>query len=259
LKYSMPYYVAVFAAFAACSSSADDESSSQWGLGLAGVVSDNPYAGRGIRYRPFPLITYDSDRLFFEGITAGVHLLDTSALELDFIVEANFDGVDAEDFGARELAANGIDRGLLADRKDSADAGFDVSLSGSYGELKFQALADVLDASGGYEVSASYGYPFALSQRMVLTPSIGAKWQSADRADYYYGILDEEAARGVTNYRPGSVVIPEVGLDLKYSLADRWLLLGNVKYRALPGKVEDSPLLDSGQSVRFFIGVLRAF
>lgn len=258
LKYSMPYCVAVLAAFAACDASAD-ESSSHWGLGLGAIASDNPYAGRSTRYRPFPLITYDSDRLFFQGITAGVHLLDTGALEIDLIAEANLDGIDAEDFGAGELAANGIDRALLEDRKDSADAGFDVSFSGRYGELKFQALADVLDASGGYEASASYGYPFALSPQLELTPTIGAKWLSTDRADYYYGILDEEIARGVPSYRPGSVVIPEVGIDLKYSLAGRWMLLGNVKYRALPDKVEQSPLLDSGQSFRVFIGVLRAF
>lgn len=258
MKYSIPYYVAVVAAFAACGASAD-ETSSQWGLGLGAVVSDNPYAGRSTRYRPFPLITYDSERLFFQGITAGVHLLDTSALEIDLIAEANLDGMDAEDFGARELARNGIDRALLEDRKDSADVGFEVSFSGRYGELEFQALADVLDASGGYEASVSYGYPLALSRDLVLTPSVGAKWLSADRSDYYYGILDEEVARGVRSYRPGSVVIPEVGVELQYSLADRWVLLGNAKYRALPGKVEDSPLLDSGQSVRLFIGVLRAF
>jgi outer membrane scaffolding protein for murein synthesis (MipA/OmpV family) len=81
-----------------------EEGSSQWGLGLGAVASDNPYAGRGIRYTPFPLITYDSSRLFFQGMTAGVHLLDTSALEIDLIAEANFDGIDAEDFGASELA-----------------------------------------------------------------------------------------------------------------------------------------------------------
>jgi outer membrane protein len=258
LKYSTPYYVAVFAAFAACSASAE-QSSSHWGLGLGAIASDNPYAGRDPRYTPFPLITYDSERLFFAGITAGVHLLDTSALEIDLIAEPNFDGIDAEDFGARELAQNGIDRALLSDRKDSADVGFDVSFEGGYGELKFQALADVLDASGGYEVNASYGYPFALGERLVLTPSVGAKWLSSDRADYSYGILDEEIARGVSRYRVGAVVIPEAGIDLQYRFDDRWLLLGNLKYRALPGKVEDSPLLDSGQSLRLFFGVLRKF
>jgi outer membrane protein len=186
-------------------------------------------------------------------------MLDTSALEIDLIVEANLDGIDAEDLGARELAANGVDRALLEDRKDSADAGFDVSFESRFGEVKLQALADVLDASGGYEVSASYGYPLMLGKRLVLTPSVGAKWLSADRADYYYGILDEEVARGVLGYRPGSVVIPEVGIDLQYRFSERWLMLSNLKYRALPNEVEDSPLLDSGQSIRFFIGVLRAF
>src|SRR5687768_12459715 len=250
--------VAVFAALAACSASAE-ESSSRWGLGLGAVASDNPYAGRSTRYRPFPLVVYDSERLFFEGITGGVHLLDTSALEIDLIVEANLDGIDAEDLGARELAANGVDRALLEDRKDSADAGFDVSFDSRFGELKLQALADVLDASGGYEVSASYGYPFSLGKHLVLTPSVGAKWLSADRADYYYGILDEEIARGVPSYRVGSVVIPEAGLDLQYRFSERWLMLGNLKYRVLPNEVENSPLLDSGQSIRFFIGVLRSF
>ena len=258
MKYSMPCYVAVLTILTACSASAE-ESSSQWGLGLGAIVSENPYAGRGTRYTPVPLITYDSERFFFEGIGGGIHLLDTSGLEIDIIAEANFDGFDAEDFGARELADNGIDRELLEDRDDSLDAGFDVSFESRYGEIKVQALADVLDASGGYEVSASYGYPLSLGKSWVLTPSIGAKWLSADRADYYYGILDEEIARGVSSYRPGSAVIPEAGLDLKYSFADRWLLLSSVKYRALPSKLEDSPLLDSGRSMRLFIGVLRAF
>ncbi|WP_129774378.1 MipA/OmpV family protein [Peristeroidobacter soli] len=236
-----------------------EEDSSRWGLGLGAVASDNPYAGRGVRYTPFPLITYESPRLFFQGITGGVHLLDTRALEIDLIVAPNFDGIDADDFGASRLARNGIDRSLLADRKDSADAGFEVGFSGRYGELKFQALADVLGASGGYEASVSYGYPVQLGQSIVLTPSLGATWLSADRSDYYYGILDEEVARGVRGYRPGTAVIPEVGLDLQYGFADRWVLMSGLKYRALPGKLEDSPLLESGQSLRLFIGVLRAF
>lgn len=262
MKHITSHSLAVLATLVACGASAEEdtaERSSRWGLGLGAIASDNPYAGRGVRYTPIPLITYDSNRFFFEGISAGIHVLDTSALEIDLIVEANFDGIDADQFGARELAENGIDRDLLSDRKDSADAGFDVSFEGRFGELKFQARADVLDASGGYEVSASYGYPFPLSERLVLTPSIGAKWQSADRADYYYGILDEEVGRGVRNYRPGDVVIPEVGLDLTYSLSPRWLLLGNITYRSLPDELKDSPLLDSDQSMRFFIGVLRAF
>lgn len=262
MNYSTSHSLAVLAAFAAFSVSADESTSqqtSQWGLGLGAIASDNPYAGRGTRYTPFPLITYDSNRLFFEGITAGVHVLDTSALEIDLIVEANFDGIDADQFGVAELAENGIDRDLLSDRKDSADAGFEVSFAGRFGELKAHAVTDVLDASGGPELSVSYGYPLSLGTRLSLTPTVGVTWLSADRADYNYGILDEEVARGVRNYRPGDVVIPELSIDMHYSLSERWLLLGNVKYKSLPSELERSPLLDSDRSIRLFIGVLWAF
>lgn len=262
MKHFTSHSLAALAALVALSASAEESTSqqtSQWGLGLGAIASDNPYAGRGARYTPFPLIVYDSNRLFFEGITGGVHLLDTSALEIDLIVEANFDGIDADKFGARELARNGIDRDLLSDRKDSADAGFDATFEGRFGELKLHAVADVLDASGGYEASVSYGYPVSLSPRLTLTPSVGATWLSADRADYNYGILDEEVARGVPDYRPGSVVIPEVSVDLRYRFSDRWLLMGNAKFKSLPSELERSPLLDSDQSVRLFIGVLRTF
>jgi outer membrane protein len=253
---------AVLSTWAAFSATADDEApqqSSQWGLGLGAIASDNPYAGRGTRYTPFPLIIYDSNRLFFEGITAGVHVLDTSALQIDLVLDANFDGIDADQFGGQELAENGIDRNLLSDRKDSADAGFDVSFEGRYGELKLHAVTDVLDASGGPEVSVSYGYPLALGSRLTLTPSIGATWLSADRADYYYGILDKEVARGLANYRPGDVIIPELSVDMRYSLSERWLLMGNVGYKSLPSELERSPLLDSDRSIQLFIGVMRAF
>jgi outer membrane protein len=262
LKHSTSYSLAVLTTLVAFSASADESKSqhtSGWGLGLGTLASDNPYAGRSTRYTPFPLITYESDRLFFEGVTAGVHVLNTGALGIDLIAEGNFDGIDAERFGVRELAAKGIDRNLLEDRKDSVDAGFDVNFAGSLGELKLHAVADVLNASGGYEVNASYGYPLPLGSHLTLMPTIGVSWQSAERTNYYYGILDKEAARGVRNYRPGDVVIPEVGLDMTYSVSERWLLLGNVKYKTLPDALERSPLLDSDRSIQLFIGVLRAF
>jgi outer membrane protein len=246
-------------AFNASADESKSQHTSRWGLGLGTIASDNPYAGRRARYTPFPLITYESDLLFFEGVTAGVHMLDTGALDIDLIAEGNFDGIDAARFGVRELAAKGIDRDLLEDRKDSVDVGFDVNFAGSLGELKLHAVADALNARGGYEVNASYGYPLPLSSHLTLMPTIGVSWQSAKRADYYYGILDEEVARGVRNYRPGDVVIPEVGFDMTYSLSERWLLLGNVKYEALPDALERSPLLDSDRSIQLFIGVLRAF
>lgn len=237
----------------------DDDDGSRWGLGIGAVASANPYAGRGNRFIPLPLVTYDSERFFFRGITGGVHLFDNDLLSLDVIVQGDFDGIDADDFGRRELALNGIDRDLLDDRDDSIEAGFEIGLSGRFGEFDLELTTDVLDASGGYRAIAEYGYPIQIGERMTLTPNVGVSWLSADRADYYYGTLDTEVARGVAQYRPGSATIPRAGIDVEYLFSDKWLLLGGVSYERLPSKLADSPLLEKDYSARFMIGVVRAF
>src|SRR5690606_28488376 len=128
----------------------DGQDGSRWGLGLGAAASGNSYAGRGIRYMPLPIVTYDSERFYFFGVTGGVHLFDNDLLQVDAFVQGDFDGIDAKDFGRRELALNGIDRDLLDDRDDSVEAGFSIGLSGRYGELELELAMDVLDASGGY-------------------------------------------------------------------------------------------------------------
>lgn len=235
----------------------DDDSS--WGLGVAAVVSEDPYAGRGTRYQPLPIVSYDSERLFFRGISGGLHLFENDLLSIDLIAQGDFDGIDADDFGRRELALNGIDRDLLEDRDDSVEAGFAIGLSGRFGEFDLEVVADVLDASGGFRASAEYGYPIRIGERATVTPTVGVSWWSADRADYYYGTLDAEIARGVIEYRPGSAAIPSVGLELEYNFSGKWLLLGSVSYESLPTKLSDSPLLELDHSTRLMIGVVRAF
>lgn len=258
LKYSVMSSVALCATFATASASADDDTP-RWGLGLGAIVSDNPYAGRGTRFTPLPVITYEGERFFFRGITGGIHLFDNDTLSVDAIVQGDFGGFDAEDFGRAELALNGIDRDLLEDRDDTVQAGFRVGLDGKFGELELELVSDVLDASGGYEASLEYGYPIEITPRLTLTPSVGVTWLSEDTANYYYGTLDSEIARGVVRYQPGSATVPEVGLELEYRLGDRWMVLGNVTYKSLPNKLSDSPLLDSDRSARMMIGVIRAF
>jgi outer membrane protein len=230
-------------AFADSPALADDHAP-RWGLGAGAVASANPYAGRGTRYIPLPIITYDSERWFFRGVTGGLHLFDDDLMSIDLIAQGDFDGIDADDFGRRELALNGINRDLLEDRDDSIEAGVDIGLQGRFGELSLQMTSDVLDASGGYRASVEYGYPIRLGERATITPTLGLSWLSADRADYYYGTLDTEVARGVSKYRPGSAVIPKVGLDLEYAFADKWLVLGSLSYESLPTKLGDRPLDD---------------
>jgi MipA family protein len=64
--------------------------SSRWGLGLGAVASDSPYAGEGIRVVPVPLISYEGEKFFFQGIRAGWQFVDNDTFELAAIAQFRF-------------------------------------------------------------------------------------------------------------------------------------------------------------------------
>lgn len=231
----------------------------RWTIGPAVSATDSPYAGEGLRIRPFPLVTYQGERFYWWGVTLGVHLLKTERFTLDAIVSGRFDGFDSGDLGRNELAENGVDIDSLADRDDAADAGFSLRWNRGDGELHLRAIADVTGTSEGYELSADYVHRFRVG-KTTLIPGVGVQWLSDDLADYYYGVRSSETFSG-TPYQPGAAVIPRVSLTFARPLAGKWRLQGLLQYRILPDELTDSPLLerDSDGVASLVIGVVRSF
>jgi outer membrane protein len=149
---------------------------------------------------------------------------------------------------------------LLEDRDHSIDAGLSATWKGAAGELELDARADITGTSDGYQIAVDYRYPFRIG-RVIVKPGIGATMLSDDMANYYYGTLDEEVARGVVDYKPGSATIPHVGVSVVVPFAAQWLFIGNAQLRSLPDEIKDSPLVERGaDSVSvLFIGVSRRF
>jgi outer membrane protein len=224
---------------------ADEPGLKSVGLGVS--AAQNPYVGADSSLSLLPLVNYQGERLFVRGLRAGVHLYQGDGFGLDVIVAGRLDGIDADDFGRHKLAENGIDRDLLEDRDDGIDLGLHATWKGTLGELQGTAQGDVSGASDGYELSLEYGYPVTLGGTTV-TPSVTLSYLSGGLADYYYGTLSDEEARGVARYRPGSTVVPSLALGLSRPIGERWLLSGEASYQMLPDRLSDSPLLegDSG-------------
>ncbi|MET0328721.1 MAG: MipA/OmpV family protein [Luteimonas sp.] len=232
-------------AFAQSRDGATDAPHRGWSLGVAVAAADSPYVGEGTRVLPFPTFAYEGERVFFRGISGGVHLVDTGAFQVDALVSARLDGFDIDDLDASGLAANGLDARLLEDRDHGLDVGAGVAWSGTWGRLRLQALADVTGASGGHEFGAEYTYMLR-SGAWMLMPSVGVRWMSDDLANYYFGTLDAEVARGVPRYTPGAAVVPSVGVTATRPLGERWSFVGGLSYRVLPDELADSPLLERG-------------
>jgi outer membrane protein len=233
---------------------------SPWGIGVALGGRSSVYAGESSNTFLAPLISYRGEKFFWRGISGGYHLLDRDGLELDATLGVRFDGIKRDDFGVAALAARGINRNLLDDRDDGLDLGIAGSYKGRMGVVELALKADVSGASKGFETTAKYGYPLHWGSTM-LTPHIGISHYSKKLANYYYGTLDTEVARGVVNYKPGSAVIPRVGLDLMRPFADKWMLVGGLSYSALPSKITNSPLVDRDTNgvTSMFVGVSRKF
>ena len=239
---------------------ADAPPAARRALGVGVAVSDSPYAGEGNRVTPFPLLVYEGERFFFRGITAGWRLVEGERFGLAAIAQLRLDGFEVADLGRVELARNGLDPLLLEDRDDGLDAGLSARWSGNAGELELELLADASGASGGQEASLRYGHPWQLGSTQV-TPHAGVRWMSAGMADYYYGTLDEEVARGAPRYRPGAVVIPHAGVTVARGLGRQWSAFATLDYQRLPGAIQDSPWLEPDRtgSVSLLLGLSRGF
>lgn len=232
-----------------------------WGLGLGVAVRDTLYAGENNRAQPFPLITYEGERFYLRGTSLGYRFVDTRTATISAFVAARLDGIDAEDFGRRALAARGIDRDLLEDRDRAADIGVSLVLkTGSAGEFEFDVRGDATGTSDGYQASIDYRHPFRAGS-VTLIPSVGVVALSDKLADYYYGTLPEEIARGVADYRPGSATIARVGLTAIVPAGPQWTLFASVGADAYPDEITDSPLIEEDTDVvpSLFLGVTRNF
>ena len=232
----------------------------RWSFGVGAALSDSEYAGEGTRVTPFPLVTYEGERFYWRGIGGGAHLLEQGGWSLDATLSARVDGIDRDDFGVAELARRGIDRALLDDRDNGFDLGLLASWQGGAGKIDLGVKGDATGTSKGFEATVRYGYPLQWG-RTAITPNISVSHLSKKLANYYYGTLPDEVARGVVDYRPGGATVARIGVDVVRPLAGRWAFIGSLSYKRLPGKLADSPLLehDRDGAVSAFAGIARGF
>ena len=222
-----------------------DDTRSPWAFGVGTIVSDSAYAGERSRVIPVPVVSYLGERFFIRGVSIGYQLFKDDAIQLDLLGKYRFAAFEVDDLGASELASNGIEPRLLEDRDGGVDLGFGMKWTGIAGELDFELLADATNTSGGQEVKLEYSYPISVGLGR-LSPSTGITWMSQDLANYAFGTLDSEVARGVVDYRPGAATIPQVGLSFAHPLSRKWFFFGSVRYAVLPDKIRQSPLIEDG-------------
>ena len=240
---------------------AADAGQGKWNIGLGVSAGTGPYLGQKDKVMPFPILSYEGERLFLRGAYGGLHLWKNDSFSVSAIVSGSFNDLDVKDMKESTLAKYGLTRSQLEDRKMGADAGIEATWQGRYGVLGAQVMTDVTGASKAAQAKLNYQYFWQVGDRLTIIPNVGLTWMSDKRANYYYGTLDKEVARGVASYKPGSLVVPNVALGATYALNERWKLTGVVSHQILPDKATASPLIQKDKEgvTSVFFGVSRSF
>lgn len=228
-------------------------------VGLGAVGSSGIYIGEKTEIIPVPVIAYESERFFVRGLSAGAALYGDRVFSVNAIANVNMMNLDVGELSRRQLAEKGISKAQLEDRDRSVDLGVEASMRKPYGIISAQALHDVGGASEGTELRLNYQYFWQIDPRLSLIPNVGVEWLSDKRANYYYGILNSEVARGVDAYRPDQVFIPHVSLGANYVINEKVNVFGVAMQKFLPNKVQDGPLVDQSSQTNFYMAVNYKF
>lgn len=219
-------------------SEAEVESPSSWSVGLAAVQYQSAYLGTEPTELVAPLFSYQGERLSVSGFSVSYRLMDVLGVSIEALLEPGDEIFDAS-------KSNDPSVTILADRDISVMAGFRLSHHASWGAVSASLTRDISNTSDGYAAIAAYNYPLQLTQKMLVVPSVGVKFNDASYASFYYGVGEAESTL-LPTYELGRTVSPFGSISMHYGLSNNLRLNAILRTVALDKKIKDSPIIDAG-------------
>lgn len=222
-------------------------------IGAAVGASTELYKGYGSPVAPLPVINYERDGFFIQGLAAGYKMIDTPKNELSittYYYLLRFKPSDSDDLGMK----------LLNKRRSTLMAGFSYKHTEQWGQIHTNLSADVLNNSDAILFDATYRYPIIMSSQWRLTPGVGALWANRKHNDYYFGVTQSESANsGIQAYSPGNSWSPYLELLSNYQLSDQWVTYMVGRATSLSNEINNSPMVSKDYNLTFAVGVNYRF
>jgi len=227
-------------------------------LGAGAYAVTNPYesAKDDVELGALPLFLFQQGRLTVDLSGVSWRALEAGPFQLDARLSPRIPLVDPDD---TELF-DGLDRDI------GVDAGLRIAAERGAFSASAEYLIDISDQSGGQSVDLTIAWSAAPTERLELEISAGVVWSDEDLSTWLYGLTTEEAVMarayefGVTPGAPsGGVWTPHLGIQARYHLTERTLLIGGLEADFYNSDITDSPLMADDGSTGLFVGVMRRF
>lgn len=245
LGLSMSWSSAVFAQ----DSKAEDDSGSQWSLGIGATSRQKVYRDIDRDNIALPLVNYEN-----KWVSVSVPKIDLKLYSTDsmlFRLRARYSGEDYKNDDSPFLA--GMD-----ERKGSAWVGGAFSWKNDVANVSAELLGDAMGNSKGTRASIQVDRRFGFGS-IGLTPRVGAEWYDRKYVDYYYGVKASEATASRSTYQGDSTTALAAGLRLDYSPSRTHMMFVDIGATRFSSAVTDSPIVDKATQTSFSLGYLYRF
>jgi MipA family protein len=147
---------------------------------------------------------------------------------------------------------------VVPERSYAIEAGLEFLFGGDWGQGSFTAFQDVSKAHEGYELAAEYSYRWVRG-RFSLSPSVGLRYKSDKRNDYYWGVHADETSPVLLGYQAEAGVNYQAGLRASAYLTRHLRLALSANYERLDSSIADSPLVARPYVFGYFAGLAFQF
>jgi outer membrane protein len=229
--------------------------SNSWGLGVAGMATQQPYIGIDRDYMPIPVIFFENRWVQLIGATLEFKLPGMSWSEehaLSFGARVEFDGSGYKPGEAPIL--NG-----MAERKSGILAGAAARWDSPLLSVSAEAMIDASSNSKGRRFSVGLERTFFVGERVMVTPSLKAIQLDKRYAMYYFGVLPGEVRAGREAHAPGRTMNTAIGVQTDYMWGDHHVIFLQAEYTTLGNKIKSSPLVDRVGESMLILGYMFRF
>ncbi|MDR9502571.1 MAG: MipA/OmpV family protein [Desulfurivibrionaceae bacterium] len=204
----------------------------KWGVGFGVRVASIPFKGDDSSLHDFiPLLYFEDEHLFLNGLEGGVKLLSRDEWQLRLLGRWRFFDVPDDEYNDQ------IDTDVL-------DWGLQLHYQPEQGPLYFEV--DFM-ADERQRLSSNWRTGLELHGGPVsLKPYAGLRFKSARFNDYYYGLTMEDVGSGL------DIIL---GLEARYHLFDDVFLLGSVEATWLDNAARDSLYVEDDFQENIFLGI----
>ena len=196
-----------------------------------------------------PLYLYEGKYVFVHGTAGGIHVVKRDVFELNLYARYRFQKLDPD----RNAYYEGLE-----ERDQTVDAGLQLGVKQSWGEVKLNWVTDALNKHDGQEIQLSYRYRFEAGP-WSISPFVSWSWQDDNLTNYYFGVSEAEARPDRPAYLPGESKWASFGLNTSWQITDRIVFFGNVAFGGTDSEVINSPLVAETGFSSGFIGGTYSF